>query len=149
MSLLTFAQARPWAKASREAVLSRQMPPWHADPRFGDFANDRRLTDPEIATIKNWVDGDALPGEPKDLPPAPHFANGWRIGEPDAVIPIPAEQVVKVKSPDAYLYFTVPTNFQTGCLGDSSGAPARKPPRCASRARVPAPAGQAQSGGSA
>jgi hypothetical protein len=112
MSLLTYEDARPWAKAIREAVLSRQMPPWQADPHFGDFANDRRLTDVEIATIKAWVDGGAPQGDPKDLPPVPHFAGGWRIGQPDLVIPIPADHVVKVNAPDAYLYFTVPTNFK-------------------------------------
>ena len=111
MPLLTFEQARPWAKAILEAVLTRKMPPWHADPHYGEFANDRRLTDAEIATIQAWVVGGARQGDPKDLPTAPHFTEGWRIGTPDVVIPIPHDYVVKVNAPDAYLYFTVPTNF--------------------------------------
>ena len=57
MPLVTYEDARPWAKAIREAVLSRQMPPWHADPHYGQFSNDRRLTEKEIETIKAWVDG--------------------------------------------------------------------------------------------
>ena len=112
MPLLTYEDARPWAKAIREAVLSRQMPPWHADPHYGQFSNDRRLTETEIETIKAWVDGGAKPGDLTDLPPAPQFTDGWRIGKPDAVIPIPKTYVVKANSVDAYLYFTVPTNFK-------------------------------------
>jgi len=111
MPLLTFEQARPWAKAILEAVLTRQMPPWHADPHYGEFGNDRRLTDVEIATVQAWVVGGAPQGDPKDLPPAPHFTEGWRIGKPDVIIPIPNDYLVKVNAPDAYLYFTVPTNF--------------------------------------
>jgi len=112
MSLLTYQQTRPWAKAIREAVTSRQMPPWHADPKYGTFANDRRLTDSEIATLRAWVDAGAPEGDPTDLPPAPRFTDGWRIGAPDIVIPILHDYVVKASAPDAYLYFTVSTNFK-------------------------------------
>ena len=111
MPLLTFEQARPWAKAILEAVRTRSMPPWHADPHFGEFANDRRLTDAEIATIQAWVAGGAHEGNPKDMPPAPRFTDGWRIGTPDVIIPIPNDYIVKVNAADAYLYFTVPTHF--------------------------------------
>src|SRR5262245_57344628 len=60
MSLLDYASARPWAKSIRQAVLSRRMPPWFADPRYGVFANDPRLSDQEISTITAWVDGGSL-----------------------------------------------------------------------------------------
>ncbi|MBZ5593899.1 MAG: heme-binding domain-containing protein [Acidobacteriia bacterium] len=112
MSLVTYEDARPWARAIREAVLTGQMPPWHADPHYGQFSNDRRLTQTEIETIKAWVDGGTRQGDPKDVPPAPQFPDGWKIGNPDVVIPIPKSYVVKANSPDAYLYFTVPTNFK-------------------------------------
>src|SRR5581483_1657214 len=56
MSLLSYKEARPWAAAIRKAVLTRQMPPWKADPRFGTWSNDWSLSDVEIATIKSWVD---------------------------------------------------------------------------------------------
>src|SRR5512147_2728697 len=69
MSLLDFESARPWAKAIRQAVLSRKMPPWFADPQFGAFANDSRLSDQEISEIKAWVDGGSPEGDPRDLPP--------------------------------------------------------------------------------
>src|SRR5919198_3645997 len=56
MSLLSYKDARPWAKSIREKVATKQMPPWHADPHTGQFANDRRLTQAEIDTIISWVD---------------------------------------------------------------------------------------------
>src|SRR5215831_19336330 len=89
MSLLTYQAARPWAKSIREKVLARQMPPWHADPRYGEFANDRRLTEAEIKTIVAWADGDAKEGDPKDLPTAPKFVEGWNIGRPDLTLTMP------------------------------------------------------------
>ncbi len=55
MSLMTYKDTRPWARAIREAVVQRKMPPWHADPKVGDFINDPRLSDQDIATIDAWV----------------------------------------------------------------------------------------------
>src|SRR5713226_4874155 len=71
MSLLDYKSARPWAKAIREAVLTRKMPPWFADPHWGSFSNDARLSTREIETIQAWVDGGAQEGSPRNLPPAP------------------------------------------------------------------------------
>src|SRR5580658_2183462 len=62
MPLLTYENARPWAKAIKAAVLSRKMPPWFADPAYGHFQNDRRLRDDEIRKIAAWVDGGAPEG---------------------------------------------------------------------------------------
>ena len=111
MSLLTYEDARPWARAMRDYVASRQMPPWHADGKVGHFANDRSLSREEIATIVAWANTGARQGDPKDLPPMPTFTDGWTIGAPDAIFTmaepfeVPAEGVV------AYQYFQVPTNF--------------------------------------
>src|ERR1700737_280218 len=69
-SLLTYEQARPWAKAIKEAVLARKMPPWFADPHYGKFSNDRSLHQQELDTIAAWVDAGAPQGNPKDMPPA-------------------------------------------------------------------------------
>ena len=80
MSLMTFKDARPWAKSIREKVLDGTMPPWHADPQHGTFKNDRRLSKKDIATIVAWVDGGTAEGNPKDLPRAPQFTEGWQIG---------------------------------------------------------------------
>src|SRR5262245_53645540 len=70
-SLLSYKEARPWARSIKEKVLNRQMPPWGADSRFGKFENDHSLSQNEIDTIAAWVDGGAQEGNPKDLPPAP------------------------------------------------------------------------------
>src|SRR5262249_26470325 len=88
-SVLSYKDARPWAKSIREKVLSREMPPWGADPHYGEFSNDTRLKQSEIETIVAWVDGGAKEGAPKDLPPAPNFSDAWRIGKPDVVLPMP------------------------------------------------------------
>ncbi len=64
MALITYQEARPWAAAIREAVLSRQMPPWKADPHYGKWSNDWSLSESDIATIKTWVDQGAKEGDP-------------------------------------------------------------------------------------
>jgi mono/diheme cytochrome c family protein len=111
MSLLAYKDARPWAKAIREKVVEKQMPPWHADPRHGEWLNDRRLSQEAIDTIAKWVDGGAREGDPKDLPPAPEYTEGWRIGKPDQTFSIP-EQPVPADGVVSYQYLTVPTNFK-------------------------------------
>ena len=77
MSLLSYKDARPWARSIREKVTTHEMPPWHADPHYGDWANDRRLTQQEIDTITAWVENGAPEGDPKDLPPAPRKSSRW------------------------------------------------------------------------
>src|ERR1700716_3590905 len=67
-SLLTYEQARPWAKAIKSAVLTRKMPPWFADPHYGKFKNDSSLSQVEIDTVAAWVDAGAPKGDPKDMP---------------------------------------------------------------------------------
>ena len=71
MSLVTFAEARPWARAIRARVADRQMPPWNIDKSVGiqKFKNDRSLTDAEIDTIVRWASNGAPEGDPKDMPP--------------------------------------------------------------------------------
>src|SRR6476659_1992382 len=72
MSLVTYEEARPWAKAIRERVITRSMPPWHINQTVGiqEFKNDRSLSDAQIATIVKWVDAGAPKGDMKDMPPA-------------------------------------------------------------------------------
>jgi hypothetical protein len=110
MSLVTYRDARPWAAAIKQAVVTRKMPPWKADPHFGQWSNDPRLTDAEIAAIVNWADGGKAEGDPKDMPPVPVFTDGWKIGKPDVVISIP-ERKLEPSGPDEYAYVTVLTNF--------------------------------------
>ncbi|HEV8210549.1 MAG TPA: hypothetical protein VGP77_10520 [Vicinamibacterales bacterium] len=93
MALLTYQDARPYARAIKEKVASRQMPPWFADKSAGTFANDPSLTDAEIATITRWVDAGAPQGDPKDMPKPPQFTEGWQLGEPDQIIELPEVQI--------------------------------------------------------
>ena len=112
MSLLSFKDARPWARSIREKVASHQMPPWHADPKYGEFANDRRLSPKDIDTIVAWVDQGAKEGDPKDLPPVPPLNDGWHVGKPDVVLTMPEEVTFDATGPDEYRYITIPTNFK-------------------------------------
>src|SRR5437870_11690056 len=104
MSLMTYEEARPWAKSIKEKILMREMPPWHIDKNVGvqRFSNDISLTDEQIATIVKWVDGGAVKGNAADMPPAPKFNDNetWQIGEPDRVITLPKDVIVKAKAPD-------------------------------------------------
>src|SRR5579883_2549058 len=90
MSFLTYESARPWAKAMKVAVLTRKMPPWFADPKFGHFGNDRSLPQSDIETIAQWADGGAPEGDARDAPPPVQWpADGWEI-QPDLVVNGPA-----------------------------------------------------------
>ena len=94
MSLVTYEQTRPWAKAIKQRVVTRQMPPWHIDPTVGvqKFANDMSLTQDQINTIARWVDAGAPQGDPKDMPAAKVWPkdDGWQLakqfGAPDLVL---------------------------------------------------------------
>jgi mono/diheme cytochrome c family protein len=112
MSLMSYKEARPWARSIKEKVAGRVMPPWHADPQYGEFSNDRRLSQQDIDTITAWVDGGAKEGNPKDLPPQPQFVEGWNIGKPDAIFYLPQEYSVPATGVVDYKYFSVPTNFK-------------------------------------
>ena len=111
MSLLTYKDARPWAKSIREKVANRDMPPWHADPKYGEWRNDRRISQEAINTILAWVNNGAQEGDPKDLPPTPEYTLGWRIGKPDETFSAP-EQSVPAEGVVDYQYLSVPTNFK-------------------------------------
>src|ERR1051326_5998300 len=85
MSFLTYKDARPWAKAIKEAVTTRKMPPWFADPNYGHFQNNPTLDAASIQTLVSWVDSGAVEGDAKDAPPPVQFTEGWGF-EPDMVI---------------------------------------------------------------
>ena len=110
MSLLTYTDARPWAKAMKAAVVTEKMPPWFADPNFGHFANDRRLSPAEIATLSSWADGGAPEGDKRDAPPAKTFQDGWNI-KPDMIIEMPADFQVKATGTINYQNILVKANF--------------------------------------
>jgi mono/diheme cytochrome c family protein len=111
MSLLTYDEARPWARSIKQRVVSRAMPPWGADPAHGTFKNDPRLSPNEIETIAAWVDGGAAKGDDRDLPVAPTFVEGWSIGQPDAIFTMEDAFTIPATGAVPYKYFRVPTHL--------------------------------------
>ena len=111
MSFMSYQEARPWAKAMKAAVLSKKMPPWYADPKYGHFQNDRRLSDAEVSTLVNWADGGAPEGDAKDKPKPLQFTEGWNI-KPDQVVSMPKPMEVPAKGILEYQYVIVPTHFE-------------------------------------
>jgi hypothetical protein len=111
MSLLTYSEARPWAKAIKAAVVSQKMPPWFADPNVGHFSNERRLSQAEIATLSSWADNGAAEGAAKDAPAPLKFVDGWHI-KPDVVVEMPTEFHVPATGAVDYQYMLVKTNFK-------------------------------------
>ena len=111
MSLMTYKDARPWAKAIKEAVVVRKMPPWFAAPDHGQFANDRRLPQAEIDTLAAWADTGAKEGDVKDAPKPVTFAEGWAMGKPDVVLEMPEAYEVPASGTVEYTYFVMPTGF--------------------------------------
>ena len=119
MSLMTYRESRPWARAIKARVVERQMPPWHIDRSIGiqEFKNDRSLSDAEIDTIVRWVDAGSPRGNPSDMPPPKEFADDgiWNFAElfggpPDMIITSPAHTVPAVAQ-DAWYRPTVETGL--------------------------------------
>ena len=111
MSLLSYKDARPWARSIKEKVLTRVMPPWSADPHYGEFSNDTSLSQRDIDTIAAWVDQGAKQGDPRDLPPAPQASDQWEISKPDVVLAMQQEWEGEAEGLDENLEFIVPTGF--------------------------------------
>jgi hypothetical protein len=105
MSLLTYDDARPWARSIKNRVTRRSMPPWHIDRNAGTlhtFKNDPSLSDAEIATIAAWVDGGTPRGNPADMP-APRVFDDlerWHIGKPDLIVSMSSEVKIAAAGPD-------------------------------------------------
>ncbi len=111
MSLLTYSEARPWAKAIKVAVLTQKMPPWFADPQYGHFANDRRLGPEEIKILTAWADNGAPEGDAQDKPAPLEFTNGWQI-KPDMIIEMPEEFHLPATGTINYQYIRVKGNIK-------------------------------------
>ena len=88
MALINYQDARPWARAIKQKVTSREMPPWHIDRSIGEYLEDPSLSDREVALIAAWVDGGAPEGRAADAPPARVFPKNteWTYGEPDLIV---------------------------------------------------------------
>ena len=106
-SMLTYNDTRPWAKAIKQQVVQRNMPPWYIDKTVGihEFKNDVSLTNSEIDLISRWVDAGAPMGNPADAPPARQFddSDRWHIGKPDVIVHLDRKITVKAGSADQWL----------------------------------------------
>ena len=107
-SLTNFEETRPWARAIREAVISKEMPPWKPLAGCGDFKDARSLTQDEINTFTAWADGGAPEGSAADLPAPMQFTEGWPLGKPDFIASLP-EPFTPPLGKDTYRCFSVPT----------------------------------------
>ena len=111
MSLATYEEARPWAKAIKEEMLEKRMPPWHAVKGYGEFRNAPLITQREIDLIVNWVEGGAPKGDDKDLPPEPLYSDDWQLGKPDLILK--PESVSKITADaDEYRAAQLVTNLK-------------------------------------
>lgn len=111
MSLVTYDQVRPWARAIQKAVRLRKMPPWFADRRYGRFSNDPSLTPEQIETLSSWSEANAPAGDPNGAPPASHWTENWNIPSPDLVLRMPKPVTVPERGDVEYTYEIVPTGF--------------------------------------
>jgi hypothetical protein len=111
MPFVTYDQTRPWAYAIREEALSKKMPPWFADPRYGRFSNDPTLAPEQIATLSSWADAKAPAGQRRDAPRARRWVEGWSIPAPDGVVQMPKPVELPAQGDVEYTYEIVPTNF--------------------------------------
>jgi hypothetical protein len=106
MSLLTYEEARPWAKSIKQKVAAREMPPWYVDKNIGvrHFQNDVSLSDQEIATIVKWADGGAPKGDPADMPPPRKFddSDQWHL-HPDLIVQLPKDRIIPAKGADQWI----------------------------------------------
>jgi hypothetical protein len=111
MSFLTYESTRPWAKAIKQAVLTKKMPPWFADPHYGGFRNAPKLTDADIKTLAAWADGGALEGDPQEKPQPVSWPAGWHI-RPDVIVSMPEAHNVTAKGSGEIKSFDVPNPFK-------------------------------------
>jgi mono/diheme cytochrome c family protein len=110
-SLLTYDDAAKRASLIATVTAKRYMPPWKPEPGAGHFADERRLTDSEIALLADWAKAGAPQGDPKHAPAAPRFAAGWLAGKPDAEVRMPEPFTVPADGRDVFQCFVVPLPF--------------------------------------
>jgi Tfp pilus assembly protein PilF len=107
-SLLEYEQVRKHAQQIVEVTRNRTMPPWLPEPGVVDFLNARVLSASELEQIQRWVVEGGVEGDPSDLPPLPKWTEGWRLGEPDLVVQMPAPYVLSAEGKDVYRNFVIP-----------------------------------------
>ncbi|HUY88064.1 MAG TPA: redoxin domain-containing protein [Pirellulales bacterium] len=109
--LAVYRDAASWSEMIREVLVEGRMPPWHANPRFGEFSNDRRMPDEEKQTVLAWIDNGMPEGDAAASPPQTKFAEGWRISKPDFEVRMPKTFAVPAKGTVEFQYFVVDPGF--------------------------------------
>lgn len=110
--LLTYDDVRKHAAQIVAVTQTRYMPPWLPEPGYGEFAGERRLTDDQLRMLAKWVERGCPQGDPKDLPPAPHFTEGWQLGPPDLIVQIPKPYQLAASGPDVFRNFILPVDVK-------------------------------------
>ena len=110
-SLISYDDVKKRGELMATVTKSRYMPPWHAAHGYGEFADERRLTDAQIATIGEWVKQGMPQGNPARMPPLPQFTEGWHLGKPDLILEMPVAFNVPAGGPDIYRNFAIPTGL--------------------------------------
>ncbi len=110
-SMNSYRQVRGWSKMIKEVVLDGRMPPWHADPHVGEWANDRSLSQEQKDMLVAWIDGGMPQGEPADAAEEVEYHNEWRIGQPDVIFEMPEQVTIDPAGVVPYMYFETKTNF--------------------------------------
>lgn len=112
-SLLTYQDTAKRAALIASVTKVRVMPPWKAEPGYGQFQDERRLTDEQIALIAAWAKAGTPEGNPADKPAPPTFTDGWQLGKPDRVFTTMAKFTVPADGPDQFRCFVIPMNLET------------------------------------
>jgi mono/diheme cytochrome c family protein len=111
-SLISYEDVAKRGALIAKVTESRYMPPWHAEPGYGEFVGERRLTDAQIATIGTWVTQGMPRGDEAKMPRLPEFPpDGWRLGQPDLILEMPLAFDVPASGPDVFRNFVIPTRL--------------------------------------
>src|SRR5262245_51647275 len=112
--LLTYADTQKRAALIKRVTASRFMPPWKPVEGHGEFRDARRLTAGEVGVLRRWADAGAPEGDPKLLPPAPKFVEGWQLGKPDVIVTMPKSYTAPAEGADIYRNFVIPFQVPEG-----------------------------------
>jgi len=111
-SLISYEDVKKRGALIATVTKARYMPPWHATHGYGEFADERRLTDQQIATIAGWVQQGMPQGDPAKMPKLPEFTDGWHLGKPDLIVEMPVGFNLPASGPDVFRNFVIPLNLK-------------------------------------
>src|SRR5579862_2147183 len=111
--LLSYEQVKRHTREIAAVTRSRHMPPWLPEHGYGDFTDERRLTDAQITRIAEWISQGSPQGPPADAPPPPHFTDGWQLGPPDLILSAARPFAVPASGPDVFWNFILTPSLKT------------------------------------